>query len=170
MAGRAFALLFIFVAQMSPTIILERRIRGLSERGLAQFVSAACRSLSLPAGATVLVTSSQRMRALNARFRGKNQATDVLSFPGPESVEGFAGDIAISLDIAARNARSLRHSVSDEVRILALHGLLHLAGYDHESDDGEMARREKMMRKKLGLPLGLIERSGARRARAGEAK
>lgn len=118
----------------------------------------------------MLVTSSQRMRGLNARFRGKKRATDVLSFPGPEFVEGFAGDIAISLDIAAGNARLLGHSVSDEVKILVLHGLLHLAGYDHETDDGKMARREKMMRRKLGLPLGLIERSGARRRRASRAK
>lgn len=152
---------------MSPTIILERRVRGLSERKLAQFVSAACRSLSLPAGATVLVTSNRRMHALNARFRGKKRATDVLSFPGPEFVGGFAGDIAISLDIAARNAHSLGHTVGDEVRILVLHGLLHLAGYDHETDDGKMARREKMMRKKLGLPSGLIERT---RSRASGAK
>ena len=110
------------------------------------------------------------MRILNARFRGKRQATDVLSFPGPEFVKDFAGDIAISLDIAARNARSLRHSVGDEVRILVLHGLLHLAGYDHETDNGKMARREKILRKKLGLPSGLIERSGNHSARAGEVK
>lgn len=154
---------------MHPTIILERRIRGLSGRGLAQFVTAACRSLSLPGSASVLVTSSQRLRALNGRFRGKKRATDVLSFPGAEFVDGFAGDIAVSLDIAARNARALGHSVGDEVRILVLHGLLHLAGYDHETDKGEMARREKLLRKKLGLPSGLIERAGTRKA-AGQSR
>lgn len=107
---------------------------------------------------------------LNARFRGKRMATDVLSFPGPKAVNDCAGDIAISLDIATRNARSLGHSVGDEVRILVLHGLLHLAGYDHEDDNGEMARREKTLRKKLGLPSGLIERSETHKARTGGAR
>ena len=153
---------------MDPTIILERRIRGLGARKLSQFVMAACRSLSLPAGASVLVTSSQRMRALNLRFRRKNRATDVLSFPGPAFVDGFAGDISISLDIAARNARSLGHSVGDEVRILVLHGLLHLAGYDHEKDNGEMARREKVLRRKFKLPSALIERSSPGKSPGGK--
>lgn len=162
----AFALLSFF-GEMHPTITLERRIRELSARDLSQFVMTACRRLSLPAGASLLVTSSQRMRALNLRFRCKNHATDVLSFPGPAFVEGFAGDIAISLDIARRNARLQGHSIGDEVKILVLHGLLHLAGYDHETDNGEMARREKMLRKKLGLPSGLIERSDIGRPYAG---
>jgi probable rRNA maturation factor len=98
-----------------------------------------------------------------------------LSFPAPVFVRGFAGDIAISADIASQNARSLGHRCSDEVRILALHGILHLAGYDHEDDRGEMARTEQLLRQKLDLPAGLIERSGdskpataARRARAGK--
>lgn len=144
---------------MRPTIILERRVPGLSERKLAEFVAEACSSLRLRGAATVLITSSRSMRMLNARFRGKNRATDVLSFPGPAFVEEFAGDIAVSLDIAARNARTLRHKVCDEVRILVLHGLLHLAGYDHETDNGKMEKREKALRRKLGLPSGLIERA-----------
>jgi probable rRNA maturation factor len=147
-------------AQIQPTIVLERRIRGLSERKLSSFVALACRKLHLRGAVTLLITNSRRMRTLNARFRGKNRATDVLSFPGPEFADGFVGDIAISLDIAARNARALRHSVADEIRILALHGLLHLSGYDHEADNGEMARREWVLRQQLGLPSGLIERSG----------
>ena len=153
---------------MGATIILERRIRGLSARKLSQFVIAACRGLSLPAGVSVLVTSSQRMRALNLRFRRKNRATDVLSFPGPAFVEGFAGDIAISLDIAGGNARLLGHSIGDEVRILVLHGLLHLAGYDHDTDNGEMARREKILRRKFKLPSALIERSSPGKSPAGK--
>jgi probable rRNA maturation factor len=74
--------------------------------------------------------------------------------------KGFAGDIAISADIAAENAKQLRHSAAEEVKILALHGVLHLAGYDHERDNGKMAHREEQLRKSLGLPLGLIERNG----------
>ena len=98
------------------------------------------------------------MRRLNSRFRGKSRPTDVLSFPAA-SANGFAGDIAISLDIAERNARLLGHSVADEIRILILHGILHLAGYDHESDQGEMAKKEILLRRRLALPTSLIERT-----------
>ena len=102
------------------------------------------------------------MRRLNAQFRGRDYATDVLSFPSPTFVEGFAGDIAVSADIAARNAQTLGHSVADEIRILVLHGVLHLAGYDHESDNGEMAGKETRLRRKLGLPAALIERAAVK--------
>ena len=160
--------LFLFVSmkrilgnQMAPTIVMSRRIPGLSERALAAFVAKAGRAAGLHGAATVLVGSNRRMRDLNARFRGKNYATDVLSFPPASFVEGFAGDVAVSLDIAARNARSLGHSVADEVKILVLHGLLHLAGYDHETDSGDMAAKEVILRRKLGLPAALIERAPA---------
>jgi probable rRNA maturation factor len=105
-----------------------------------------------------MVTHSREMRSLNSRFRGKDQATDVLSFPPPVLDNGFAGDIAVSIDIAARNARSLGHSLAQEVQILVLHGILHLAGYDHEHDEGEMAAREVRLRRRLKLPASLIER------------
>jgi len=113
---------------------------------------------------TVLITDNREIQALNARFRKMKHPTDVLSFPPPEFSNGFAGDIAISLDIAARNARTLGHSVSDEIRILILHGILHLAGYDHEGDKGEMAEKELALRKKLALPAALIERSSSKRS------
>jgi probable rRNA maturation factor len=99
------------------------------------------------------------MRSLNLRFRRKNAATDVLSFAPWMSSDRFAGDIAISGEMAARNARALEHSVFDEVRILVLHGMLHLAGYDHERDDGQMAARESELRRQLGLPESLIQRT-----------
>jgi probable rRNA maturation factor len=114
---------------------------------------------------TVLVTSSREMKKLNQRFRGKAYATDVLSFPPPNFVEGFAGDIAVSLDIAAKNARVLGHSVGDEVRVLVLHGILHLAGYDHESDNGEMTQKEARLRQLLSLPTALTERASPSTAR-----
>lgn len=142
-----------------PTVVFKRRVRGLGPRSLGTFVAQACRAARLNGAVTVMVTNSREMRSLNARFRGKNQATDVLSFPPPTAGNGFAGDIAVSLDIAARNARSLGHSVGQEVQILVLHGILHLAGYDHEDDDGEMARQEVHLRRRLGLPTGLIERT-----------
>jgi probable rRNA maturation factor len=82
---------------------------------------------------------------------------------------GFAGDVAISAEIARQNARRLGHTAGEEIRILVLHGMLHLAGYDHELDTGEMQREEARLRKSLGLPVGLIERSvrspGAKRGR-----
>ena len=143
---------------MRPTVILKRPAQGLSEAALVRFISTACRTLGLAAGITVLLTSDREMRNLNRRFRDKNSTTDVLSFPPFTVVSGFAGDIAISLDLAARNADRLGHSVADEVRVLVLHGILHLAGYDHEGDNGEMAARESELRRRLGLPEALIER------------
>jgi len=148
---------------MSPTVVLSRRIPGLSERALSNFVVNACRVAGLKGAPTLLVTNSRRMRQLNAQFRGKDYATDVLSFPSPTFVEGFSGDIAVSADIAARNAHSFGHSVADEVKILVLHGVLHLAGYDHESDNGQMAEKELRLRRKLGLPAALIERAAVKR-------
>lgn len=157
----------------SPTVILNKRVPGLSERALASFVTSACRAAGLKGALSLLVTSSRRMRELNARFRGKDYATDVLSFPPPNFVEGFSGDLAVSADIAARNARELGHSLANEVKVLVLHGVLHLAGYDHEGDHGEMAEKELRLRRKLGLPAALIERAAvngrrrtARRARS----
>jgi probable rRNA maturation factor len=154
---------------MEPTIILKRPVRGLSRRALTVFVAGACRAAGLKGAVTVMVTHSREMRSLNARFRGKDQATDVLSFPPPALDKGFAGDIAVSIDIAARNARSLGHSLGQEVQILVLHGILHLAGYDHEGDQGEMAGRERRLRRRFKLPTGLIERGEKSRA-AGDLK
>jgi len=140
-------------------VILRKRVAGLSEYSLDRFVGRAKRATRLRGTVSVLVTTSRELRVLNKRFRGKDKPTDVLSFPPIfGSVQGFAGDIAISGDIAARNARQLGHSAADEIRVLALHGVLHLAGYDHEHDHGEMARTEQRLRKSLGLPVTLIER------------
>ncbi len=109
----------------------------------------------------VLLTSDAEIKRLNKAFRGKNKATDVLSFPAPEEAKGVAGDLAVSLDTAARQAAEYGLSLRDEVRILLLHGLLHLAGEDHEADAGEMAARERELRKQLKLPAGLIERGAS---------
>jgi len=146
-----------------PTVVLSRQVEGLTERALAKFVVDACRATRIKGSPTVLITSSRRMRRLNADFRGKDYPTDVLSFPSPSFVEGFSGDIAVSADIAGRNARTLGHSPADEIKILILHGILHLAGYDHESDNGEMAKKESHLRQKLGLPAALIERAAVKR-------
>jgi probable rRNA maturation factor len=106
----------------------------------------------------VAIVSDRRMRALNRQFRGKDQATDVLSFPSGQ--RGFMGDIVIASGVAKRQAKAAGHSMQTEIRVLALHGLLHLLGYDHEHDDGKMARFEARLRKRAGLKEGLIERAG----------
>jgi probable rRNA maturation factor len=102
----------------------------------------------------ILISNSTRLRDLNRRFRRKNKPTDVLSFPRPSG-----GDIAISADIARKNAARYGHSVAAELKILVLHGMLHLAGYDHESDNGRMARAEARLRSQLKLPASLIDRT-----------
>jgi probable rRNA maturation factor len=141
-------------------VILRKPIAGLSEVALARFVAKATRIVRLKGEVNVLVTSSRALRRLNRVFRRKDKPTDVLSFPAISGLsESPAGDVAISAEIAADNAQQLGHSTAQEIKILTLHGLLHLAGYDHERDHGEMARKELHLRKSLGLPLGLIERS-----------
>lgn len=128
---------------------------------LEGFVRRVRRTVKLKGSVNILVTTSAEVRSLNRRFRGKNKATDVLSFPAESPGAGkraLAGDIAISADVAARNAGSLGHSVAEEVKILALHGILHLAGFDHERDGGRMARKELVLRRRFKLPSGLIER------------
>lgn len=103
-----------------------------------------------------LITDDAELRRLNRQFRGADYATDVLSFPSEDG-----GEIAISLDRAIAQAAEHGHSVDTELRILMLHGALHLAGMDHETDVGEMARAEARWRKRFGLPSGLIERAHA---------
>ena len=104
----------------------------------------------------VAVVPDGRVRALNRRYRGTDAATDVLSFPAGEP--GQLGEIVIAGGVARRQAARARHALRTELRILALHGLLHLLGYDHEQDDGRMAQAERRLRRKGGLREGLIER------------
>lgn len=144
-------------------IILQAKMAGLTKAGLEKFLARARRAAGLAGDVNVLVTSNAKIRSLNHRFRGKDKATDVLSFPVlPASFYGetahFAGDIAISAEIAAANAAQFGHTVNEEVKILILHGILHLAGFDHERDNGTMARKEAQLRQVLKLPSALIER------------
>jgi probable rRNA maturation factor len=106
---------------------------------------------------TIAIVSDARVRALNRRYRRKDRATDVLSFPS--DTPGVLGDVVIASGVAARQARDAGHSLATELRVLALHGLLHLLGYDHERDDGQMARLERRLRHRGGLREGLIERA-----------
>ena len=109
-------------------------------------------------GVTVAIVPDARVHALNRQYRKKDTATDVLSFPAGE--RGYLGDVVIAAGVAKRQAREAGHSLQTELRVLALHGLLHLLGYDHEADSGRMARMERRLRAKGGLREGLIERGG----------
>jgi probable rRNA maturation factor len=165
----------------APVVILEKKIRGASAASLTRFAGRAQRAAGLRGRVSILVTGSAELRRLNRRYRGKDKATDVLSFPAngvrasrphPHVAGGvrasrrhlqMAGDIAISAEVAAKNARRFGHSPAAEVEILILHGLLHLAGLDHDDarDRGQMARREEKLRRRLGLPGSLTGRSSA---------
>ncbi len=148
-------------------IIVRKKVDGLSERSLARFLARARRAAKIRGQVGLVLTGSGEVRGLNRRFRGQDRATDVLSFPpsaeppAPASAGSFAGEIVISAEAAGQNARRLGHLPADEVRILILHGLLHLAGYDHERDSGQMARQEARLRRALGLPATLIERAAS---------
>ena len=152
-------------------VVSDERGRRLAATGLSRWLARVA-----PARASgqvnVAVVSDARVRALNRRYRHRDSATDVLSFPyapdrlgrrqrSPRAGHGpvCLGDIVIARGVAVRQARANGHDERTELRVLALHGLLHLLGYDHHSDDGAMFRLERRLRKKGGLREGLIERS-----------
>jgi probable rRNA maturation factor len=128
---------------------------AVSTRGLGSWLAQAA-----PARArgevTVALVSDARMRTLNRSYRNKDYATDVLSFPSDAG--DYLGDIVIASGVAQRQADEAGHPASTELKVLALHGLLHLLGYDHETDKGEMAKLEGRLRKQAGLKEGLISR------------
>jgi probable rRNA maturation factor len=152
----------------------QRRI-AVAVRPLSDFLARAQRELGFPeSGVTVLLIGDSAMAQLNRRFRDKSGPTDVLSFPAsavraPRSLPrrtkrssrihgrtrtgdlAYVGDIAISPQTARRNARRYSRSLPEELRILVLHGLIHLAGFDHETDEGQMERLEQRLRRRLGL-------------------
>ena len=134
-----------------------RRWRA-SPRPLLQFAARIAADLRLSGEIAIVLGTDAQIRALNRRFRGRDYATDVLSFPAAGGGEG-GGDIVISMRAAARQAGEFGHPLATDLRILVLHGLLHLAGYDHETDRGRMRRREEQLRRRWGLPSGLIRRA-----------
>ena len=152
-------------------MILEKKVAGLNEDALGRFVLRARKAVGLRGQVNVLVTSSAAVRSLNLRFRGQNKATDVLSFPlasyvsESRKMDKPAGDIAISADIALQNSFRLGHPAAQEIKILVLHGILHLAGYDHERDNGEMASKEARLRRAFRLPAALMERAADERGK-----
>jgi probable rRNA maturation factor len=137
-------------------VLFRNSSRKLRKRELRMFFEQMTKRVAPRREIVCLIADDGELRRLNRRFRGADYATDVLSFPS-----GRGGEIAISLDRAKQQAAEHGHGLDEEVRILMLHGALHLAGMDHEKDSGEMARAETRWRKRLGLPRGLIERAHA---------
>jgi len=158
-----YALPFVLEPKM---LLLEHELPDVRERALALFAGKAQRAVGLRGDVVIFVTANEEMQKLNREYRRKNEPTDVLTFPSQSPK--LLGDIAISVEIAAANAAELGHSTETEVKILILHGLLHLAGYDHESDNGNMQARETELRQQLKLPTGLIERAHAGAPRSAE--
>lgn len=139
-------------------IVVESTIKNIKKAELAHFARRAQKLAGVAGEIAVLIADNQRIQELNRRFRKKNRPTDVLSFPREDG-----GDIAISAEIARENAGLYGHAPLEELKILVLHGILHLAGHDHEDDQGEMAANELLLRKKLRLPDSLIDRAHSRR-------
>jgi len=151
-------------------VAVDARGRPLGVRGLTTWLARVA-----PAGArgavSIALVSDARVRSLNKQYRGHDYATDVLSFPAESSsppqiprtksssAQSVLGDIVIARGVMRRQARAARHSELTELRLLSLHGLLHLLGYDHETDGGRMRRVERRLRRKGGLAEGLIERA-----------
>ena len=129
-------------------------MHGVSQQSLARFATRAQKLAGVSGDVAVLITGSREIQQLNRRFRGKNKPTDVLSFPREEG-----GDIAICADIAQTNADRFGHPALSEIKVLILHGMLHLAGYDHETDNGRMEEKETQLRARLKLPASLIQRT-----------
>ena len=125
----------------------QRRRRVRPER-LRRVLRSAADALGVSGEVALVLTGDRAMRSLNARYRGQDRPTDVLSFPGEPGREGL-GDIVVSVQTAERNARRLGRTLLQELDVLALHGFLHVLGYDHETDDGTMERLERRLRRKL---------------------
>ena len=143
---------------------------GLPRKGLPsaasfrKWAAAAAEGRIRRADLAIRLVDAKEGRALNRHYRGKDYATNVLSFPAdlPEGVDlPLLGDLVIATGVATRQAREAGHPLQTELRVLALHGLLHLLGYDHEdpADNGRMARAESRLRRRSGLTAGLIQRA-----------
>jgi probable rRNA maturation factor len=149
--------------------VTDGRGRRVRDGGLARWLTAVAPAAARGDVAIALV-SDARIRALNRQYRRQNRPTDVLSFPSdaargePRTKDRDLGSIAIATGVARRQARDAGHAYADELRVLALHGLLHLLGYDHHDprDAGRMARAEARLRRRGKLRAGLIERSTER--------
>jgi len=138
-------------------LIFRRAPASLPRRELKDFAQQLRQQVAGGRGFVCMITDDRELKRLNREFLEHDYPTDVLSFPSGEK-DGDLGEIAISCGRAASQAGEFGHSVTQEIQILMLHGVLHLTGMDHESDTGEMSRAEQSWRKRFNLPTGLIER------------
>jgi len=143
---------------LEDVIIFENAAPGVSRPELIRFARRAQNLAGVRGDVSILVAGNRRIQALNRRFRKKNKPTDVLSFPAANrepkrggKAQGFLGDIAIAPETARRYAHQNGRTLGDELRVLILHGVLHLIGYDHETDHGQMDRLERRLRRRLGI-------------------
>jgi len=143
-----------------PLVLFRRAPSGLNRRAVEEFARELRDRVAGGREFHCLITNDTELHRLNQRFLRKNYPTDVLSFPAADGAREL-GEMAISAQRAAVQAREFGHTLEEEIRILMLHGVLHLTGMDHERDGGAMARAEMAWRKRLGLPAGLIERVSA---------
>ena len=136
---------------MTIEVVNRQRIRRLTVSPWVKRVEEMLEAIGKPdSSVTIAFISDQKIRELNRQFRNIDKATDVLSFPS-DSSDGEMGDIAISIETAGRQAKQSGLTLDGEIAQLLLHGLLHLSGYDHETDNGEMNRLELRLRKKLAV-------------------
>jgi probable rRNA maturation factor len=133
---------------LDVVFVNRQRSRTIARRRFLRILRAAARSLRVSGELALVFAGDGALKRLNRRYRGKDRPTDVLSFPGPGGSEGL-GDVLISMPAAERNAKRLGRTLAQELDVLALHGFLHLLGYDHETDDGTMDRLERRLRLRL---------------------
>ncbi len=136
----------------------QRKI-AFNEGVLRAFITRVAADLADGGEFAVVVSNDPALRRANCQFRGISRTTDVLSFLDGD--DGRLGDLLVSAQRAKLQADAYGHDIESELKILVLHGLLHLLGYDHETDEGEMQRAEKRLRRKYKLPTVLIERAAA---------
>ncbi len=148
---------------MAIEVVSRQRLARVDKEAVARLAGATIKAVEREgAHLTVAFVRDPKMRALNREFRGKDRPTDVLSFPAGDESAQYLGDIVISIDTAMRQAGDMGHTLEREISELLIHGVLHLCGYDHERDQGEMDRLEHRLRRRL-----LTGISGRRRGRAG---
>lgn len=134
--------------QLEVVVVNRQRRRRIGAARLRRVLEGASRELGVRGEVALVFGGDRLLRRLNRRYRGRDRTTDVLSFPGAGGEEGL-GDVVISVEAAGRNARGLGRTLGQELDVLALHGFLHVLGYDHESDDGTMERLERRLRRRL---------------------
>ena len=150
-------------ASRESLMIYEHAPRTLRRREFNAFAETVCEQVAGGRRFCCLLTNDAALRRMNRQFRALDAPTDVLSFP-LSSPGGALGDIAISVDRAREQAAAYGHDLATELRVLLLHGVLHLLGHDHSSDAGKMRRMEARWRRQFGLPAGVIERATKQKA------